>query len=101
MGGSGDQLWLEEELEGDLEGSGNELLGEIENISQTYEDSLPETTVSHENLYTNDLDITVEDVEVVKKPRNLAGKSTNEVAWKSDAIGKTISGPLIIFVIFT
>ena len=101
--GSGDQLLLEEQTDGDLEGgSGSEMFGEIQTISQTYEDSLPETSVSAENLeISNDLDITVKDVEVVKKPTNLVGKSTNEESRKSDAIGKTISVSLIIFVIFT
>ena len=107
--GSGEQLWLEEEI--DFEGSGSEMFDEITNISQTYEDEhyFTETPVSAENLtvvetkseveITNDLDISVEEVEVVKKPTNLVGQSTNEVAWKSDAIRKTISVSVIILVI--
>ena len=99
--GSAENLWLEEENDNDLEGSGSDMFGEIKDISQTYEDSLTETPVSTvEGDITNDLDITVEDVEDVKKPTNLVGKSTNEVAWKSDAIGKTISVSLIVLVIF-
>ena len=95
--GSGEQLWLEENNDPDLEGSGgSEQFGEIGNISQTSEEVLTESTVSGEN----DLDVAVEDVEVVKNPTNLVGKSTNEVAWKSDAIGKKISVSLIIFLIF-
>ena len=99
--GSAENLWLEEENDNDLEGSGSDLHGEIRNISHTSDDSLAETTVAGENLTVieNDLDVTVEDVEVVKKPTNLVGKSTNEVAWKSDAIRKKMSVSLIIIFV--